>query len=399
MYVQLFSILLALILCFSTREIGAIKNDIVFVLDTSLSISIQDEMQAVDFIRNVTKWLTIGPDDIRVSVVTFNYNVSEIFKLADYNTSDELLQNLNGTRFQAPRGNTNTAGAFRFVRLNSFLPRNGGRPGANKTIVLLTDGESDDPVGTMNETKIFKSLNNTEIFVIGIGDAASESNKEIRNVSSDPDSYYVQKVDSFIYLCNLVPALVPKLDPSSRANALLNCPTPPPTPPPTTQHTIPHSLFPLTSTTVTSSEQAKSTSSKQQTGSPILDKGHGESLLATTIRTTNQHEWVAGTPQVSNTGDASNVSTTGKMSAALSLSGNQQKVNRKNGQDNIPLLVGAALGGLLALCIIAAVVLWRKRWFKVAPEGGGQIDVSWTRQYNETQERQINVKFNPAKLH
>ncbi|XP_060083006.1 cartilage matrix protein-like [Ylistrum balloti] len=206
----------------TTTSIGSLANqevmnnqkgekDIVFLVDTSGSISNQSEVQAVDFIYNVTKWLTIGPDDIQISVVTFNTEIDEKFKLKKFNSSAELLPNLKRLIYNSPHGSTETAEALEFVRKTSFLPSHGGRPDANKTVVLLTDGQSDNPHNTLRQAELLKALNNTEIFTIGIGSAVSTSNDEIRGISSDPDSYYVQQVDSFIYLCNLVPALVPKL--------------------------------------------------------------------------------------------------------------------------------------------------------------------------------------------
>ncbi|XP_021352080.1 cartilage matrix protein-like, partial [Mizuhopecten yessoensis] len=199
---------------------------IVFLIDTSGSIANSDVLQAIDFICNVTKWLTIGPDDILVSVVTFDSTYDEKIKLKDYNSRAELLRNLKRLVYSKPDGGTQTDAALEFVRLNSFLPKNGGRLDANKTVVLLTDGQSSFPNKTLTQAELLKSVPNTEIFTIGIGSAVSGSNGEIRGISSDPDSYYVQHVDAFIYLCNVVPALVPKLDPLSKATAILNCPTP-----------------------------------------------------------------------------------------------------------------------------------------------------------------------------
>ncbi|XP_033744266.1 collagen alpha-3(VI) chain-like [Pecten maximus] len=274
----------------SPTQNGTHIKDIVFLVDTSGSISDQEESQAVNFIYNVTKWLTVGVDDIRVSVVTFNSEPREQFKLRDYNKMAELLQHIKQVANETTGGGTNTAKALRFVREHSFLLQNGGRPNANRTVILLTDGQSDDPVGTLREAGSFKS-NNTELFAIGIGSALSTSNGEIRGVSSDPDSYYVQQVDSFIYLCNLVPALVPKLDPSSQAMSILNCPTPPPT---TTQHqssgvpvvdsstTTPTTPYQLESTTNTSPTQ-NSTNRKDivflvDTSGSISDKEESQAV-------------------------------------------------------------------------------------------------------------------------
>ncbi|OWF51191.1 Collagen alpha-3(VI) chain [Mizuhopecten yessoensis] len=219
-------IILTVILCASFGGTEATKKDIVFLIDTSGSIANSDVLQAVDFIYNVTKWLTIGPDDILVSVVTFDSTYDEKIKLKDYNSRAELLRNLKRLVYSKPDGGTQTDAALEFVRLNSFLSKNGGRLDANKTVVLLTDGQSSFPNKTLTQAELLKSVPNTEIFTIGIGSAVSGSNGEIRGISSDPDSYYVQHVDAFIYLCNVVPALVPKLDPLSKATAILNCPTP-----------------------------------------------------------------------------------------------------------------------------------------------------------------------------
>lgn len=108
-------------------------------------------------------------------------------------------------------GGTNTAEALEFVGSNSFQAVNGGRRDANRTVVLLTDGESANPTNTVHQAELLKASKNVQIFALGIGTAVSGGNNEIRGIASDPDSYFVQNVDSFLYLCNLVPAMVPKL--------------------------------------------------------------------------------------------------------------------------------------------------------------------------------------------
>lgn len=180
-------------------------------MDRSGSVKEADFDESVDFVYNVTEYLAIGTSEMQVSIVIFSSSHSEEFDLNDFTTKADLLnaiKNLRGTR---TTGKTYTYDAIDYVRENSFSSAKGGRSGANRTVVILTDGLSNNFTRTVTAADELRAGLGAEVFAIGIGSTVSKSNDELKGIASDPDSYYVHYIDTFVYLCNLIPALVPKL--------------------------------------------------------------------------------------------------------------------------------------------------------------------------------------------
>lgn len=203
------------------------KSDIVLVIDTSDSVDGSDLIEAIDFIYNVTKWLTIGSQDIQVAVVTYASDVTEQFDLDDYVTNVTLLDAIERLKSKLRTGGgTYTFDALTYVKTTSFISMRGARNNSMKAVLVMTDGQSTNYPLTVSTADALRSDLNAEVFAIGIG-KDSKRNMEIQGIANDPDSYYVYYVDSFDYLCSLVPSLVPKLgkcllNPPKLGRCLLN---------------------------------------------------------------------------------------------------------------------------------------------------------------------------------
>ncbi|XP_062611775.1 collagen alpha-1(XIV) chain-like [Saccostrea cucullata] len=205
-------------------------RDVVFVLDKSGSVQQDDFDEAVDFVYNVTKWLTIGPSNIQVSAVTFSTYVQTKFDLNSYSTNTSLLDAISNLKSESTGGGTYTFSALDHVRTNVLTSSGGARAGVPKAVVVLTDGLSANSILT-KERAAELHADNVEVYAIGIGNAAASTNTELSDIASDPDSEYLQTVDMFQYLCALVPELVPKLDNETLNSDFFRCPTPAPTTP------------------------------------------------------------------------------------------------------------------------------------------------------------------------
>ncbi|XP_053181489.1 integrin alpha-2-like [Scomber japonicus] len=115
--------------------------DIVIVLDGSNSIYPWDPMNA--FLQKLIPTLDIGPKTTQVSVIQYGVDNKLEFKLNQYETKDQVLVAVS--RISQKYGtSTNTFGAIRYASQLGFDPSNGGRPGAAKVMVVVTDGESHD---------------------------------------------------------------------------------------------------------------------------------------------------------------------------------------------------------------------------------------------------------------
>uniref|UniRef100_A0A3Q2QDE8 Integrin subunit alpha 2 n=1 Tax=Fundulus heteroclitus TaxID=8078 RepID=A0A3Q2QDE8_FUNHE len=115
--------------------------DIVIVLDGSNSIYPWEPM--TDFLLKLIPSLDIGPRSTQISVIQYGVDPRIEFKLNSYQTKQQIIaaassiQQIYGTA-------TNTFKAIQFARLQGFATTNGGRPGAAKVLVVVTDGESHD---------------------------------------------------------------------------------------------------------------------------------------------------------------------------------------------------------------------------------------------------------------
>ncbi|KAM3867634.1 integrin alpha-2 [Diretmus argenteus] len=115
--------------------------DIVIVLDGSNSIYPWAPMN--DFLQKLIPELDIGPKNIQVSVIQYATKPKFEFKLNDYKTKDNVIA--AASRITQMYGvSTNTFHAVQYASQLGFHVDNGGRPGASKVMVVVTDGESHD---------------------------------------------------------------------------------------------------------------------------------------------------------------------------------------------------------------------------------------------------------------
>lgn len=334
--------------CFVLICVSAVYKDVVYVMDRSGSVKEADFDESVDFVYNVTEYLAIGTSEMQVSIVIFSSSHSEEFDLNDFTSKADLLnavKNLRGTR---TTGKTYTYDAIDYVKDNSFTSAKGGRSGANRTVVILTDGLSNNFTRTVTAADELRAGLGAEVFAIGIGSTVSKSNDELKGIASDPDSYYVHYIDTFVYLCNLIPALVPKLDSTVTPSLLADCPTPPSTTQEsttaaatTTGSTSSNTDLETATTTVTTSETT-SKSTETSTSSITTDSA------TTVIQTTSVDTTLAaiGTTQI--------IQKTGDQSPSSQPSGSSS--------NTAAIAAGAVLGALAAAATLIVSASLLRRW-------------------------------------
>jgi hypothetical protein len=74
-----------------------------------------DLVDALEFIYNVTEWLTIGDNDTLVSLVTYSDNIREEFNLGNHTNRTELLNAINDLSGMQSGGGTYTFDALEYV--------------------------------------------------------------------------------------------------------------------------------------------------------------------------------------------------------------------------------------------------------------------------------------------
>lgn len=184
--------------------------DVVYIIDTSGSLNQTDLEYSLDFLYDVTNFLTIGSSDIKISIVTFS-NVSivqhDFNSLSDKDAVLAALQNLKSIK---TAGGTKTYEALNDSNSLFTSASSGRRTGVNQTVVVLTDGKSDNLLSTRAaaDTLHFQGI---EVFAVGVGSEVVDDKTELYVIASDPDSYYQHDIENFIHLCNVVPTLALKL--------------------------------------------------------------------------------------------------------------------------------------------------------------------------------------------
>ncbi|NWT60206.1 ITA10 protein, partial [Erythrocercus mccallii] len=115
--------------------------DIILVLDGSNSIYPWEEVQA--FLGNILGRFFIGPGQTQVGVLQYGERLVQEWALGQHPTSQSLLEAARNLTRQEGR-ETRTAMAIRQACTESFSPAQGGRPGATRLLLVVTDGESHD---------------------------------------------------------------------------------------------------------------------------------------------------------------------------------------------------------------------------------------------------------------
>ncbi|KAH0620121.1 hypothetical protein JD844_014737 [Phrynosoma platyrhinos] len=170
--------------------------DIIIVLDGSNSIYPWEEVQ--NFLIKILKKFYIGPGQIQVGVVQYGEGAVPEFHLNDYRSVKDVVE---AARHIEQRGGTSEA----------F--RKGGRKGAKKVMIIITDGESHDNVDLEKVIEDSEKDNITRyaVAVLGFynrrGINPEVFLKEIKYIASDPDEKHYFNVSDEAALKDIVDAL------------------------------------------------------------------------------------------------------------------------------------------------------------------------------------------------
>ncbi|XP_013884775.1 integrin alpha-11 [Austrofundulus limnaeus] len=182
--------------------------DIVIVLDGSNSIYPWYEVQ--NFIINILQKFYIGPGQTQVGIVQYGSTVVHEFSLGEYQTVEKVLE---AARNIDQRGGeeTRTALGINVARSEAF--QRGGRPGAQKVMIVVTDGESHDSPQLLQVIKDSRKDNITTYAIAVLGSYNRRGINpeaflnEIKFIASDPDEEYFFEVTDEAALKDIVDSL------------------------------------------------------------------------------------------------------------------------------------------------------------------------------------------------
>ncbi|XP_054070322.1 integrin alpha-11 [Rissa tridactyla] len=182
--------------------------DIIIVLDGSNSIYPWVEVQ--QFLINILKKFYIGPGQIQVGVVQYGEDVVHEFHLNDYRSVKDVVAAASHIE---QRGGTETRTAYgiEFARSEAF--QKGGRKGAKRVMIVITDGESHDSPDLEKVIEDSEKDNVTRyaVAVLGYynrrGINPEAFLNEIKFIASDPDDKHFFNVTDEAALKDIVDAL------------------------------------------------------------------------------------------------------------------------------------------------------------------------------------------------
>ncbi|KAJ8252301.1 hypothetical protein COCON_G00216130 [Conger conger] len=182
--------------------------DIVIVLDGSNSIYPWFEVR--NFLINILKKFYIGPGQIQVGIVQYGENVVHEFHLNDFRSVEEVVEAAQKID-QRGGEETNTALGINVGRSQAF--KRGGRRGAKKVMIVITDGESHD---SPDLKKVIEDCEEDDITRYAIAVLGYYNRRginpeaflnEIKFIASDPDDKHFFNVKDESALKDIVDAL------------------------------------------------------------------------------------------------------------------------------------------------------------------------------------------------
>ncbi|XP_045899701.1 collagen alpha-6(VI) chain isoform X2 [Micropterus dolomieu] len=179
--------------------------DIVFLVDGSWSIGIENFEQIRQFLFTLVNSFDVGPEHVRIGLVQYSTSPRTEFLLNTFNNKNNILQYI--TKLPYMGGGTQTGQGLDFMLNEHFVEAAGSRAGQKvpQIAVVITDGKSQDNVESYAENLKRKGI---VLYAIGIKDADEEQLKEIAN---EPDSQHVYSVSDFAALQGISQSIVQTL--------------------------------------------------------------------------------------------------------------------------------------------------------------------------------------------
>ncbi|XP_036004748.1 collagen alpha-1(VII) chain isoform X2 [Fundulus heteroclitus] len=172
---------------------GKSKADIVFLVDESSSIGVNNFAKMKDFMfRVATYFPVVGSHGTQVAVVHYSDEPRIEFNLSDFKDRNSVLRAIRGLRYQG--GNTRTGKGISYVLQELFKESLGMRPDVSHVLVLITDGRAQDDVTP--PSRIARALG-VSILAVGVANADMEELKKIAAPSSYTNIFYSPTFDDF----------------------------------------------------------------------------------------------------------------------------------------------------------------------------------------------------------
>ncbi|KAM3927248.1 integrin alpha-11 [Leptodactylus fuscus] len=182
--------------------------DIVIVLDGSNSIYPWEEVQG--FLISILQKFYIAPGQIQVGVLQYGEKVVHEFYLKDFRSVNEVVE---AAKRIEQRGGEETRTALGIEKACTEAFQHGGRKGAKKVMIVITDGESHDSpdLKRVIERSERDNITRYAVAVLGYYNRRKINPEaflnEIKYIASDPDDKHFFNVTDEAALKDIVDAL------------------------------------------------------------------------------------------------------------------------------------------------------------------------------------------------
>lgn len=163
------------------------KVDVGFVLDSSGSLR-NDYDKEKDFLKALAATFGVSDDGARAGVVTFSYYTEHSIKLNDHTSLDTFNEAVDNIKLMG--STTRIDKALRMTQKEMFTIPNGGRPGVNKVLIVLTDGSQTQDAGAEDPGDVAKELRDRGIRVLSVGIGKGVNTTELAHIAGGKENVF-----------------------------------------------------------------------------------------------------------------------------------------------------------------------------------------------------------------
>lgn len=175
------------------------QADILFLVDSSQTISKRKFLQELEFVKAFARKFDVSSEKSRVGVITFGNTPILSIRFEDYGNILSFSEGVNRVPYQGGQKSLNNALVF----AARVLDLSKTRPKADKILVLLTDGQQ--PLGYDPKEGSVEALRQLGVHINVIGAGGNVSMQELRKLTLSPDDlFYSRTFDALILQAPIV---------------------------------------------------------------------------------------------------------------------------------------------------------------------------------------------------
>uniref|UniRef100_A0A8C1JE39 Collagen, type VI, alpha 4a n=1 Tax=Cyprinus carpio TaxID=7962 RepID=A0A8C1JE39_CYPCA len=165
--------------------------DIVFLVDSSSSISTRDFREVKMFLHTFVDGLDIDTKKVQVGLAQFSTDPHKEFLIGEYANKAELFTKIDNLPYR--KGGTYMGKAMNFLKDSYFTSAGGSRINVKvpQIVVVITDGESADDIKEPAKNLRQKGI---IIFAIGVGPT---NMTELKAIANSPPERFVVNIENY----------------------------------------------------------------------------------------------------------------------------------------------------------------------------------------------------------